>query len=340
MDNFVEDDLVLKYRRQLMGIATILILYYHSKLGLSHLLIQTDADMGVDIFLFLSGVGVFYSLKKNNIISFYKRRLIRILPAYIVVFSIYYGYQSLTMSASVLMKIVYFFYRISTLNFWLNNVIDCWFLPAITICYLIAPLFCKILERDSRKGLCLIVGLIIINVLLSLLIPALYNFQWVKLILLNRLPSFLLGEYYGYAAFHAISQKKLFDNQKKIMITSLMIIVGLIMCWAIKGNFFPLRYVLFSVMVLPLTCLMARFCAFINSYSDAKGGAINSILVFLGNYSWEFYLIYERITLNVVNSQWINVLIILLVTIFLCVCLKKSIRYLLKKVLDKIVRRN
>lgn len=58
-----------QYRSALMGFSTILILICHSieyvgvdKGIMYHLLVQ--GNRGVDIFLFLSGIGIFYSLSK------------------------------------------------------------------------------------------------------------------------------------------------------------------------------------------------------------------------------------------------------------------------------------
>lgn len=68
-----------KYRTQLMGISILLIMMFHVgffKCGY----------IGVEFFLLISAIGLFFSLSKDQrLIPFYKKRLIRILPAYFIV---------------------------------------------------------------------------------------------------------------------------------------------------------------------------------------------------------------------------------------------------------------
>lgn len=66
-------------RMELMGFAIILIMLFH--LG-----VLPFGECGVDIFLFLSGFSMYHSLSRNdNIVKFYRKRLLRILPAYLII---------------------------------------------------------------------------------------------------------------------------------------------------------------------------------------------------------------------------------------------------------------
>ena len=50
----------------------------------------------VDAFLILSGIGLYYSFKKNdNVLQFYIRRLIKLLPAYCILAIPYWIYYDL-----------------------------------------------------------------------------------------------------------------------------------------------------------------------------------------------------------------------------------------------------
>lgn len=62
------------YRTQLMGMATLMIIACHapaSGVVMPHLLtrIFTQGNYGVDLFLLLSGLGVYYSLSKQPVTS-------------------------------------------------------------------------------------------------------------------------------------------------------------------------------------------------------------------------------------------------------------------------------
>ena len=88
------------YRTQLMGIATLMIIICHANayhVLLPRFLVSLLAwgNFGVDIFLFLSGIGLHYSLSKRNInkkddyMSFYQKRFYRIYIPYLMVYLTY-----------------------------------------------------------------------------------------------------------------------------------------------------------------------------------------------------------------------------------------------------------
>lgn len=105
-------------RSALMGIAILWVVFYHFGFhipGIKHLMRYGYA--GVDIFMFLSGFGLYYSLNRNgNLWSYYKKRLIRIFPSYFVIgiaFSLFcYPNEG----------IGDYFWRCSTIGFWTNGV--------------------------------------------------------------------------------------------------------------------------------------------------------------------------------------------------------------------------
>ena len=84
---------VSRYRGELMGAAILFIILFHIPLPRSDTFfgLHRCGNIGVDMFLFLSGVGLWYSWVKNPSTShFYKRRLLRIFPTWLVISSIYY----------------------------------------------------------------------------------------------------------------------------------------------------------------------------------------------------------------------------------------------------------
>lgn len=79
------------YRSSMFGLSIIgiMVFQYFEHIRSAHLLLKSEqfwdyyiGSTGVDFLLFLSGMGLFYSLTKNDdICQFYKKRLVRILPA-------------------------------------------------------------------------------------------------------------------------------------------------------------------------------------------------------------------------------------------------------------------
>ena len=73
----------------IMGVATLMIAWFHSNVNVPQgsLIWFTKwfGDMGVDMFLLASGMGVYMSLEKNsNFWGFMCRRLRRVLPVFLI----------------------------------------------------------------------------------------------------------------------------------------------------------------------------------------------------------------------------------------------------------------
>ena len=82
--------IISKYRTALMGIGTLLVLLIHgNEFHWSENLyffkkIVNEGSIGVEVFLFLSGIGLFFSMQKDgNVLKFYCRRYRRIIPIYL-----------------------------------------------------------------------------------------------------------------------------------------------------------------------------------------------------------------------------------------------------------------
>ena len=84
---------ILTYRTHLMGIAALWIYLFHEWiplapnipiLGFIEGFIKQIGFFGVDIFFFLSGMGLIYAIEKHSVSRFYQRRFLRILPSYIL----------------------------------------------------------------------------------------------------------------------------------------------------------------------------------------------------------------------------------------------------------------
>ena len=105
-------------------------------------------NVGVDIFLFLSGVGLWFAWTKTPSVSyFYRRRLIRILPTWLICSTAFYlpdylGAQRFSKNVVDLLGDI-------TINwdFWLHDELTFWYVPAIMLLYLIAPWYMRLIRR-------------------------------------------------------------------------------------------------------------------------------------------------------------------------------------------------
>lgn len=94
-----------------MGFAILWVMYFHIPLKFATEIgwfTHRIGFYGVDIFLFLSGLGVYFSLmKRPNVLRFYKARLVRILPAYVIVACVSYCLLRLDKASALDFSIIY-----------------------------------------------------------------------------------------------------------------------------------------------------------------------------------------------------------------------------------------
>ncbi len=133
-------NLISKYRTQLMGIACIWIMLFHNRFqwtGTSILrTFISRGNVGVDMFFFMSGVGLYYSFKKDpNVPRFYRKRLTRIMLPY-TLYAVPFCIWRAHLKSSKHSFWAYFLEKV----FVKNGITTTWFIPAILVCYIVFPL--------------------------------------------------------------------------------------------------------------------------------------------------------------------------------------------------------
>lgn len=142
-----------KYRSALMGIATIGILMCHAPANGVCLPFNLNAilglgQMGVMIFFFVSGIGLYFSTRKmeytpKSIMAWYKKRLMRLFVPYII---LYAPYLYLAMSNTSSLNLGGYLLHLSTISYWIDHT-GCWFVDVIIPLYLLTPIWNKVLEK-------------------------------------------------------------------------------------------------------------------------------------------------------------------------------------------------
>lgn len=140
-------------RQYAMGLAMVAVMLFHLKVpGF-----EVCGHWGVDVFMFASGFGIYHALSKSTSIScFYKRRLVRIMPAAVI--------------AGVAVALVnYFFNNIASLDYELPYGFDyllsasglqLWFIRGILLLYLLSPLLYKLVGREFNVRKLILVTLL------------------------------------------------------------------------------------------------------------------------------------------------------------------------------------
>lgn len=197
-----------KYRGVLMGVSIIFIILFHylddvrtsgqTFTILQSLIYRGISSSNVDIFIFVSGLGLYFSMKKNqSLLTFYKRRFTRVLIPYLLVAvpSIYWR------------QVI--FYQRGMKSFWEYLAVPLkvrwfWYIWLISFCYLIFPYVFEIFDsagdriQEQMYLLSIFTALTVFAMLLKQYAPEVFDQYEVALL---RLPWFFAGCMAGKAAY-------------------------------------------------------------------------------------------------------------------------------------------
>lgn len=271
-----------------MGIAMLWIVFYHSVTipipGL--VFFHRIGYGGVDIFLLLSGIGIYLSFIKDlNFKSFYKRRLMRIYPAYVPAFFLFAMISYWVGDVDFLSVIL-----IATgIGYWAGIYID-WYIPGLLVLYLIAPF---IIKYAANKLTLVIVVLIVASIALTLwMVDTSLAYL---LIFTSRIPIFLIGILVGQAIKNGVVL-----GTKTVYSVLFLLLVGfgtmyfLVNRYTVDGLadmglcWYPLSFLAF-----PISMTLALF---FDRFKKHKF----SILSCVGTYSLAIFIFHQRI-LNVLD---------------------------------------
>ena len=195
---------ISKYKSHLMGIAMMIViyghfLYYHANLmdyAYNHFTIWYTF-VSVELFMLVSGFGIFISLRKNpEPYGFYSRRILRLIPAYIPMMTVWVVFNMLTNG----MRIGEAVGNLTALGFWFQMEQQFnWYVPAILVLYFLSPLFHHLIEKYREKSLFVYAALFVVIV---------SGFRSNLLIALTRFPTYFLGMYFGFLYIEKKTPKK------------------------------------------------------------------------------------------------------------------------------------
>ena len=145
--------LVSKYRSALMGMATIGILMCHAPANGVNLPFHLNSvlglgQMGVMVFFFVSGLGLYYSTRRMEysiscIAAWYRKRFVRLFVPYLI---IYAPALFISMSDGTSLNWGGYLLNLSTISYWIDKT-GCWFVDILLPIYLLTPLWNRLLEK-------------------------------------------------------------------------------------------------------------------------------------------------------------------------------------------------
>ena len=290
--NLREDALMLqqisKYRSPIMGGCILCVLLYHTGVtfgvGPIDYFIATIYGC-IDIFLFLSGFGIYQSLSRNpDSLSFYRRRASKIYPAYIPMLLVWLAANFRSVGLSELPGLV--FGNLTGLSFWLQkNPYFNWYILSLPAFYLASPLLVRIIQREKKHEIALL--------LLFPFLACTCCFGIARLLLFfSRIPCFVLGMLFG---------KAYLENREPCKQTKLlMLLTGIV--------FYVIQYLLVHVLsedtmwhyglwfywhVFMLPALLLLYCTMIRIAEKLPvAGQIVKLLSLIGTSTLEIYVIH------------------------------------------------
>ena len=178
-------------RSLLMGIAIIGIAFYHAPFILHNqwvLLWKSALNWGVDLFLFLSGLGACHSIKQRGGMGYLRQRAARLLPG-LYLFLLPWCVVMMALGAMGLRQCLG---AVTLLGWWLGEPMQLnWYFSAVWMFFLLAIPCYRLFCRTKHP-----VGLWLVLVGVSIGIGILCPFPWL-MTAVTRLPVFLTGMLFG-----------------------------------------------------------------------------------------------------------------------------------------------
>lgn len=186
------------YRSYLMGIAIVWIMIHHAQFfGLCSFgflgFFARIGSCGVDIFLFVSAFGLYYSLSKGRSLkAFYIRRLLRIVPIFLMVIILLRLRSPLDLLS---------------IKCWYSSLMSNWYIPFILLMYVVSPLIYRV--QMYKKFLPLIMSLAVSTFLTVVLMKyGKDDIHQVPMLMTQRIPIFTAGMLFADKRFdYEISDK-------------------------------------------------------------------------------------------------------------------------------------
>ena len=316
---------ISRFRAEQMGAAMLFVILFHVALdrGDPFYGLRRCGNVGVDIFLFLSGVGLWFSwVKTPDVRRFYRRRLLRIVPTWLVVATAFYlpdylGARRFSRSIVDLIGDI-------TINwdFWLHDELMFWYVPAIMALYLVAPWYMRLVQnRPIYRWLPLL--MVVWCVMVQWVLPIHHAVGHLE-IFWSRVPIFFIGINFG----ELVRTRRQLPGESVwlLLLTFLMTFGTCLYLEQVRHGHFPLfvermLYIPFTVCtVLVMNRIFRRMPQW-----------VNSAFRFVGALSLEAYLIHIHFVLVYVQpyhmGYWPTFLITVAITLPIAWLLQRAIGF-------------
>ena len=335
-------NLLSKNRTAIMGFAILWIMFFHLPFEIDSIkilgFIKNAGYSGVDIFFFLSGFGLYFSVTKETFTlkEYYKRRFARIMPEFWLVLTIIFV-VNLDFSVTGVLDYIC---KATTLGYWLpwlDMPYFLWYISAIMMFYAIYPI-CFLNNNSGLKvsiiAICIGFVLTIIYAFISVFVFNNERFGDLIILTISRIPIFFIGSMFGYW---------MKSNQK---ITMSKITIGLIIIMAIISVIFLAISVIYfkdylwtcSLYFIPFIFITPVLCVLLAHIFNLSR-RLNSIFAFFGVFSLELFLCHASLyKLIVLADTTLAKIIVCGVSVILSFVCARLLYYINNRYIQKIFK--
>ena len=280
--------LLSKHRSALMGFAILWIVLYHLPMGFRNFIVNVGYG-GVDIFLFLSGFGLFYSMSLNNYSTgqFYKKRLKRILPE----FWLFLLVEFIIAQDFTLKSFCDLLCCATTLGYWIKIIpYEFWYISCILLFYLIFPLF---YEKFQKYGVKAILAAICIGLLLTAVYSLVMVFGFdnrntggLLILSISRIPIFFIGTLFGHLTKNGYGLKL---NVKTVALSLFVLVTAFLTLFYFRARLYDYEWTC-SLFALPFIAITPVMCVMLAVVFEYLPRLITQSFAGLGFISLELYM--------------------------------------------------
>ena len=294
-------ELISRRRSELMGFAIIIVMLFHVNTPRADAFfgLRRMGNLGVDIFLFLSGIGLWFSwAKQQNWKRFYINRALRIYPAWLLVAGYFYishfhyGHPRYALpfggtgDAGVDSVIDLVGEVLFNWDFWLHDELTFWYVPATMMLYIFAPMYMELVRRWPVYRWLVVLPLMW-PIMVQYITPIHQAVGHIE-IFWSRVPIFFLG----INIAESIRQKKTIDRAAWPMVIGLFVVSLGACVWLeqMRHGRFPLYTERMLYIVLAVTTVLI--------VSKLSNPVLCRALAWVGGISLEIYLVHIEFILK------------------------------------------
>lgn len=269
------------YREEIKGFAILWVVFSHAQLGLKGILydVQRIGYGGVDLFFFLSGFGLYHSLRKNSSLpDYFSRRAKRLLPSYWP-FCIVWLAVMIPLTGSGFKDAVHMALgNLLMFGYWTGAPYNInWYVSAMAASLLLAPLFAWVL-REGR-GMWLRTALLLAGVIAA----GLLFVGNAKYMAASRLPVMILGMIFARGWDEGEKERWLFAVLVLAAMTGFLLLF-----FCLKR--FPDKLISYGLYWHPFVLITPGLCAALGWLTSKAPAFLKCFMKLLGEASFEIFL--------------------------------------------------